>query len=116
MPIICMHVMVFEVRVFALFHTMLEVIMKYELLPVCLCMAYSKLPSVFEWIYKCIKCINSLNFHHGSPQMLVYHKPKHAGNQTCLFHVLFMYAVSFSSNMPKCLIILHLHSKPTLAH
>ena len=94
MPIIWMQVMVFKVRVCALFHRVLEVIMKYELLPVCLCMAYSKFSRVFEWICKCIKCINSLNYYHGSPLMLVYHKPKHAGNQTFLFHVLFVYAVS----------------------
>jgi len=82
--------MVFKVRVYALFHRVLEVIMKYELLPLCLCMAYSKLPRVFDWIYKCIKCISSLNCYHVSPLMLVYHKPKHAGNQTCLFQVLCM--------------------------
>jgi len=89
-----MHVMVFKVRVCALFRRVLEVIIKYELMPVCPCMSYSKLPRVFEWICKCINCINSLNYYHGSPLMLVYHKPKHAGNQTCLFHVLFMHAVS----------------------
>lgn len=89
-----MHVMVFKVRVYALFHSVLEVFMKYELMPVCLRMCYSKLHWGFEWIYKCIKCINSLNYYHGSPLILVYHKPKHASNQTCLFHVLFICAVS----------------------
>jgi hypothetical protein len=89
-----MRVMVFEVRICALFHRVLEVIMKYELIPVCLCTSYSKLRRGFEWMYKCIKCINSLNYNHGSPLTLVYHKPKHAGNQTCLYYVFFMYAVS----------------------
>jgi hypothetical protein len=75
-----MHVMVFKVRICALFHRMIEVIMKYELMPLCQLMSYSKSPRGFEWIYKCIKCINSLNYYHGSPLMLVYHKLKHADN------------------------------------
>jgi hypothetical protein len=88
-----MDVMVFKVRIYALFHRVLEVFMKYVPMLVCVCLIQNYVGDSSGYIYLCIKCINSLNCYYGSPLMLMYHKPKHAGNQTCLFHVLFMYAV-----------------------
>ena len=93
MSVIWMHVMVFKVRICALFHKLLEFSWSTNpCLFVCVCLIQNFVGDSNGYI--CVKCINSLIYYHGSSLMLVYHKLKHAGNPTCLFHVLFMYAIS----------------------